>query len=323
MSETWSLLRNDKVQPQLEIIHGLHTGARLDLDDGEYSVGPTPSADIVLRDKGVLAHHALLRIELGEVRVEATGGEVSVGAMKVAAGHGCRVKLPAVINIGEASLRLSRGGGTDSMLAGRMKSFARVFSDRPMEIAGGVLLCAVAATLVSQALSPSAPEGMKSEVAVSGTMGLPPAAEDGAAKKAASAAAAAATVKQAADDLQSKLREAGIHGLRIEADNQRILAQGRLSEAQAGQWASIQRWFDETHGSDVVLTANVGIGQMAGGPLLRLQSVWYGERPYIIADSGSRYYEGSVLDSGWVLQSISKDRVLLRKENETFALTYR
>lgn len=147
--------------------------------------------------------------------------------------------------------------------------------------------------------------------------------EDRASSKAADAAAAASTIKQAADDLGAKLRDAGINSVRITAENQRISAQGRVNETQAAQWASIQRWFDEAHGANVVLTANVGIGQATGGPLLRLQSVWYGERPYIVADNGSHYYEGSVLDSGWILQSINDARVLLRKDNETFALTYR
>ena len=319
MSETRSVLRTDAAQPQLEIVQGLHAGVRLDLKDGEYSVGPTPNADIVLRDKGVLTQHALLRIELGEVRVEATGGDVTVGTMKVAAGHGCRLRLPAVINIGEASLRFSRGDEADGTLFGRMVAAAK---GRPMEVAGGVLLCAVAVTLVSQTTPRMPPESAKSQLAVSAPAARA-AAEDGVAVKAANAATAASTVKQAAEDLESRLHAAGIRSVRVVADDQRVSAQGRLTAAQAAQWTAIQRWFDEKHGSNVVLTANVATGQMAGAPLLRLQSVWFGDRPYIIADNGSRYYEGSVLDSGWILQRIADDGLLLRKEDETFALTYR
>jgi hypothetical protein len=112
--------------------------------------------------------------------------------------------------------------------------------------------------------------------------------------------------------------------VRIGVDDHRISAQGRLSETQAAQWSAIQRWFDEKHGaSGVVLTANVAMGPMAGAPLLRLQSVWFGDRPYIIADNGARFYEGSVLDSGWILHSIADDGVQLRKDDEIFALTYR
>ena len=319
MSETRSVLRPDAAQPRLEIVQGLHAGVRLDLKDGEYSVGPTPNADIVLRDKGVLTQHALLRIELGEVRVEATGGDLTVGNLKVAAGHGCRLRLPTVINIGEASLRFSRGGEADGTLFGRMMAAAK---GRPMEVAGGVLLCAVAVAVVSQTAPRTPPESAKSQLAISASAARA-AAEDGVAVKAANAATAASTVKQAADDLESRLHAAGIRSVRVVADDQRVSAQGRLTGAQAAQWTAIQRWFDEKHGASVVLTANIATGQMAGAPLLRLQSVWFGDRPYIIADNGSRYYEGSVLDSGWILQRIADDGLLLRKEDETFALTYR
>jgi hypothetical protein len=322
MSETRpSSLRPTSVQPLIEIIQGLHAGVRLDLQDGEYSVGPTPSSDIVLRDKGVLNQHALLRIERGEIRIEATGGDLSVGNLAVAAGHGCRLRLPAVIKIGEASLRLSHGGADETTPMGRMTSSLK---GRPLEVAGGIILCAIAATVVSQALPGAAPESPKSELAVSSGVARAASAEDNSAAKAASATAAASTVKQAADDLEGKLRAAGIQTVRIATENQRVSAQGRVSELQAAQWTGIQRWFDETYGPRaVVLTANVATGQMAGAPLLRLQSVWYGERPYIIADNGSHYYEGSVLDSGWILQRIGDDGLLLKKENETFALTYR
>ena len=319
MSNTRSLLRSDPVQPQLEIVQGLHVGVRIDLKDGEYSVGPTPNADIVLRDKGVFPQHAVLRIERGEVRVEATGGDLSVNDLKVAAGQGCRLRLPVVINVGEASLRLSQSGEMDGTLFGRMMTSAK---GRPMEVAGGVLLCAVALAVVSQAARQSPPESARSQLAISADAARA-AAEDSGVVKAANAAASASMVKQAAADLESQLRVAGIRGVRIVADEQRISAQGRLTDAQAAQWGAIQRWFDGKHGSQVVLTANVLTGPMTGAPLLRLQSVWFGDRPYIIADNGSRYYEGSVLDSGWILQRIADDGLMLRKEDETFALTYR
>ena len=321
MSETRSVSRSVVVQPQLEIVEGLHAGVRLDLSDGEYSVGPTPNSDIVLRDKGVLARHAILRIERGEVRVEATGGEVRVGTLRIAAGNGCRLRLPAVIHLGEASLRLSRGDGADATLFGKMTTAARGLSDRPMEVAGGVLLGAVAIAVAMQTAPRTAPDIARSQLAISGAAERPASAEDVVAAKASSAAAAASTVKHAADDLENRLRVAGVNGVHITTDNQRVSAQGRLTAAQGAQWGAIQRWFDEKYGASVVLTVNVALGQ--SGPLLRLQSVWFGERPYIIADNGSHYYQGSVLENGWILERINDDGLLLRKEDETFALNYR
>lgn len=323
MSETRSLLRTDPVQPQLEILAGLHAGVRLDLEDGEYSVGPTPNADIVLRDNGVFPKHAVLRIAGGVVHVEATGGDVSVGTLKVAAGQGYRLRLPAEITIGEASLRLSRPGDTDHTLFRKVASAARGLSSRPIEVAGSVLLGAIAVTMVSHGVSQAPAESERTEYAVSSDAARVALMEEGATAKASRTAVAASTVKQAAEDLESRLHAAGIQSVRISAEDQHVTAQGRLSDGQTPKWAAIQRWFDETYGSQVVLAANVAIGALAGGPLLRLQSVWYGDRPYIIADNGAHYYEGGVLDSGWTVQRISDERVLLSKDNETFALTYR
>jgi hypothetical protein len=323
MSETRSLLRTDKVQPQLEILQGLHAGVRLDLEDGEYSVGPTPNADIVLRDKGVSPRHAVLRIAGGVVHVEATGGDISVGALKVAAGQGCRLRLPAEITIGDASLRLSRAGETDHTLFSKVASAAKGLSSRPLEVAGGVLVCAIAVTMVSHAVPQSPPESDRPEYAISSDAARAALMEEGATAKASRTAVTASTVKQAAEDLDSRLHAAGIQSVRVSAEDQHVTAQGRLSDGQTAKWGAIQRWFDETYGSQVVLAANVAVGALAGGPLLRLQSVWYGDRPYIIADNGAHYYEGGVLDSGWVVQRISDERVVLSKDNETFALTYR
>lgn len=325
MSETRSLMRSEAIQPQLEIVEGLHTGVRLDLDDGEYSLGPTPNCDIVLRDKGVLPQHAVLRIERGQVRVEATGGDLLVGEVKVTTGHGCHVRMPAVITLGEAALRLSRGAETDATLFSRMRTATKGLSNRPMEVAGSVLFCAVAVAALSHLPSQSTPESERTQIPISTETVPASLADDNAVDPPREAMAAvpagSAAVKQAADEFDSRLRAAGIQSLKVEAEDGRVAARGRLTNGQAAQWAVIQRWFDQTYGSQVVLTANVVIGN--NGPLLRLQAVWYGERPYIIADNGAHYYEGGVLDSGWIVTRISDERVLLSKDNETFALTYR
>jgi hypothetical protein len=304
MRETQVLSRSERGRPQLEIVRGLHSGVHLDLSDGEYSFGPTPNADIVLRDGGVLAQHALLRVEGRQVRIEAIGGAVSVDGVNIAVGHGCRLRMPATLTIGEATLRLSRGAGADGMM--------KKLSGRPMEVAGGVLLCALAVTAVSEAMRSTPAEPSKSALTVSSAAVRPAAAPD-----------TAATMKQAADELETRLRAGGLNGVRVVSQDQRISVQGRVGDAQVPQWTAIQQWFDEKYGSSTVLTSNVVVGQMTNTPLLRLQAIWYGERPYIIADNGARYYEGSVLDSGWILQRIGDDSLLLRKENESFSLSYR
>jgi hypothetical protein len=307
-------LTPQSVLPQLEIVEGLHQGVRLALDGAEYTVGPNAQSDIVLRDEGVLPNHAKLVLEGSELRVEATGGEVGVGKSRIGIGQGCKVRLPATVTIGKATLQFvpGRGGGSP------FKAALDRAAEHPVGIAGGVLACAVAALVITQGMKPAGSNPIAAASIVDQNF-----SEMRDAGRLNAAATAPATTDSAVAELTARLQEAGIHTIRIGSSDGRVSAEGRLSEQQAGEWASIQRWFDGKYGSSAVLTANVAIGAISGPPPVRLQAVWFGQRPYIIAENGSRYYEGAVLESGWIVQRIAEDRVVLGKASETLALMYR
>lgn len=307
-------LTPQSVLPQLEIVAGLHHGVRLALEDSEYTVGPNAESDIVLRDDGVLPNHAKLLLEGNELRVEATGGEVTVGKSRIAAGQGCRVRLPATVSIGKATLQFAPGAGAP----GTLRSALASASEHPMGVAGGVLACAVAALVASQGMKAPGADPIAAASVIDQNF-----SEMRDAGRLNTAALSPSAAEGAVSELTGKLQEAGIQTIRISANDGRVAAEGRLSEQQVGEWASIQRWFDGKYGSSAVLTANVAVGAISGPPPVRLQAVWFGQRPYIIAENGSRYYEGAVLESGWVVQHIAADRVVLNKASETLALTYR
>jgi hypothetical protein len=311
MHSTNTQLSPQSVFPQLDIVDGLHHGVHLALEDAEYSVGANAESDIVLRDEGVLPNHLKLRLEGSELRVEATGGDVVVGKVKVAAGHGCRVKLPAKLAIGKAVLRIAPGAGA---------ARPGLSLKHPAGIAGGILTCAVAGLFISNSMKVA--ELDWNPVAATNVVEQNFSEGRDAGRLNATALSPAAA-ESAVSELNAKFQEAGISTIRLNSSEGRVSAEGRLSEEQSAQWASIQRWFDAKYGSSAVLTANVAIGPIAGPAPVRLQAVWFGQRPYIIAENGSRYYEGAILESGWVIQRIAEDRVVLSKESETLALTYR
>src|SRR5262249_23766428 len=116
MSDTQILPRVPAAMMQLDIVGGLHSGVHLPLDEGDYAIGSSAEADIVLRDEGVEPQHVIICITGNEVRVEAIGGDVQVNDEDVAAGHGCRLRLPATLAIGTASLALARLGGGPSLV---------------------------------------------------------------------------------------------------------------------------------------------------------------------------------------------------------------
>ena len=307
------------VFPQLDIVEGLHHGVNLALDGAEYLVGANVEADIVLRDEGVLPNHAKLFLGKSDLSVEATGGDVVIGKTRIAIGHGSRVRLPAKLTIGKAVLQIAPGARTGRSLIDP-RGIVDHAAQHPVPVASAALACAAAALFVSQAMRGAAPDWTP---VIAANLADKAFSETRNAGPLNAAALSHSSTESAAAELGEKLKEAGINTIRLNAGNGRISAKGRLSDEQAADWTSVQRWFDTKYGSSAVLTTNVAIGPLSGPAPVRMQAVWFDKRPYIIAENGSRYYEGAILESGWIVQQIAENRVVLRKADETLALTYR
>ena len=300
---------NAASRPELEIVGGLHKGASIALDDGEYSIGSTANAGIILTDAGVAPQHAILRIDRFATHIEATGGDVGVNGKLITQDHGCRVRLPGAIAIGEARIKLTRAGEGSGLVPGALAPLANFVSARPFMAAGSIVFCALAFSIASRGLPISPNPSVQGPVKGNGEK--------------ASAAVTPSLVQEAATKLSTQLRSVGINSLKITPADQHVAVSGSVARRDANAWANTQQWFDETYSGRIVLTANVAVGDSKDLPAIRLQAIWYGERPYVILEDGSHYYEGAVLDSGWTLQRIAEDRVVLQKGGETLALTYR
>lgn len=315
-------------KPELEVVGGFHTGVSLALDEGSYSIGSTPEADIVLRDRGVAAEHALLRIEGRNFRIEAVGGDLGVGEELITQGHGCRLRLPIEIALGDARIKLSHPGLNEAaFLPGRLQPIGRFAAGRPIMTVAGVICCALAITVVARQaplpakMAEASPEpklpltktAYYSDVESLNKIGT----------KAATEISPQATADEAAAQLVARLKSVNIQSLKVSTADKRVVINGSLTKREAPAWTSVQQWFDESYGGRLVLTANVAIGEGKSAPALRLQAIWFGERPYVITEEGAHFYEGALLDNGWILQRIAEDRVVLEREGESLALTYR
>lgn len=313
--------------PELRVVGGLHTGVCVSLEGESYSLGSTPKEDIVLRDAGIKPHHAILRIVGHDVRVEAMGGDLIVGGELVSVGHGCRLRMPVDIRIGEASLHLSRRGASGSIGKRLQPALAQIVK-RPMIAASGVLFCALVVTVASKGVQVSTDEKI-SRLNMGGSQTVAVVSEQHALNDPGRLLLPGHSeldqtpMQQIKNRLMQKLDEVGITTLTAVTADGQILMRGRIAPELELAWLATQRWFDETYTGQAVLTSQVAIG---GGsmPDLRLGAIWYGERPYIVLDDGLQYYEGANLGSGWVVQKITEDRLILKHpfKNETFALTY-
>jgi Inner membrane component of T3SS, periplasmic domain/Inner membrane component of T3SS, cytoplasmic domain len=346
----------------LESTAGFHRGVRLALEPGDVRIGSTPGADIVLRDAGIAAEHAVLRVGRRTIDLHAIGGEVRVGENVIANGFGCALQAPIDLTIGEARLRIS---------IERNQAPAR-----PAILIAGALLFAVPA-LGLAAMRPAAPKAYDltsvaraeapgdetlSVTGASRLMADLPAADRQAASRLMANLPAAdrqfiqhclstrpgISVREAiaelngcdrqpppnpgpalnAEDAGRKLAEhldaSGLSGLRVNTGGGQVVVTGSIMKQQTDAWTEAQQWFDAAYRGRLVLVAKVTLTEAKKPmPVVNVQAVWFGERPYIITAEGNRYYKGAFLDNGWTIKDIADGRILLAKDGETLALVVR
>jgi hypothetical protein len=329
----------------LECTDGFHRGAHLELEPGDFRIGSTAGADIVLRDAGIAA--AILRVGPRSIDLHAVGGDVVVGEETVANGYGCALRAPIDLTIGEARLRIS---------IERNQAPAR-----PAILIAGALLFAVPA-LGLAAMRPAAPKAYDltsvaraealgdetlSVTAASRLMADLPAADrqfiqhclstrpgisvreaiaelNGCDRQPPPNPGPALNAEDAGRKLAERLDASGLSGLRVSTGGGQIVVTGSIMKQQTDAWTEAQQWFDAAYRGRLVLVAKVTLTEAKKPmPVVNVQAVWFGERPYIITAEGNRYYKGAFLDNGWTIKDIADGRILLTKDGETLALVYR
>jgi len=347
----------------LESTAGFHRGVRLELEPGDVRIGSKPGSDIVLRDAGIAAEHAVLRVGRRTIDLHAIGGEVRVGEKVIANGYGCALQAPVDLTIGEARLRISTGRNpaTAPTSAGPGDAPARPRISVALMIAGALLIAVPALGLaamrptakVNDLLTSVAPaeapgkETLSLPDAASRFMADLPAADrrlierclstrSGISMREAIAQlngcdsppqptpAPALNAEDAGRKLTERLNASGLSGLRVNAGGGQVVVTGSITKQQTGPWTEAQQWFDAAYRGRLVLVANVTSTEVKKpAPVVNVQAVYFGERPYIITTEGNRYYKGAFLDNGWAIKDIVDGRILLTKDGETMALVYR
>ena len=294
-----------------EVVRGLHDGVRVMLESGVYRIGSTAEADIVLRDAGVVPGHAVLGVQRGNVRLEATGDNVGIGSQTVLKGHGCRLRLLLEFSIGEACLRLSH---VEPQSGGRS----------PWAVTGLAVASVCAIALLALGF-------LREEGKARVELAPPPAPTTRLASSDPAAGLAALarsereqvvdprTLERAQQEVAAHLKDAKIHMLRVNVEDGRLTVSGILLAHERAKWSEIQYWFDQTYRGRLELAANLTENKP---PNLQLRAVWFGDRPYVITADGQHFNQGAVLDDGWVVQEIAQDHLLLAKDGDTESFSY-
>lgn len=295
----------------LEVVAGRHAGVRVPLDAAGCCIGSAGEADVMLRDPGVAPVHVRLELGRSGLRIEAAGADVGVGAEVLPLGHGCRVRLPAELILGEARLCISKPA-TSSRSGGVIAEGVRRLRDaigaRHAVAAGTLAVSLVALSVIAFGLPHGAGERPAGTTADARVPAAPP--------------GAAASLEEAMRELTRRLDQARLRSLRVGILDGSLSVTGRLAKREADAWRTIERWFDQTYGGRLVLAAKVTVGDGWTLPPPQLRAIWFGVRPYIITVDGAHHEPGSVLDNGWAVAEIGQGRLVLTKDGETLALTY-
>jgi Inner membrane component of T3SS, cytoplasmic domain/Inner membrane component of T3SS, periplasmic domain len=327
---------SDLAKVTFEVLSGLHGGVLLRLENGDYQIGSTAEADIVLRDPGVAPAHAILGVQRGAIRLEATGGDVGIGEQMISKGHGCRLKLPLDLSLGEACFRLS---AVESQSAGRLHWAIAGIAVCFIVFAGLLTIGSfhyddlhaagtLPSGLVRLAGVPPSPSTVPTSTVP--TSSVPPLDRperdqdiDRVRSQVERSKKPGVDIDEALQELTARINGTNIRNLRVSAAQGRLLVSGLLDKRDVAAWSEVERWFDQTYQGRVILTTNFSVGGGQTMPVLQLRAVWFGEGPYVVTADGRHLTVGAGLDNGWTIKEIGQDRTVLAKDGESVPQSYR
>lgn len=338
-----------------EIRSGLYQGVAQDLAGGRHVLGSGEDADLMLLEPHLAPLHAALVLDDGTVRVEGLAdGIVVAGAGPVPAGSARTVRLPATITIGDLILSC-RNHATAPVSAAspgaRPPGGLRALFGRPAVpglAAAAVLTVAVSLTLINPIAGAAVLfDGAARDAAtrLSEAVGVdraaasvdtdpghhvpvppqtppaiqPPAPPLTGAKPA--ARPSKAPIDAAAEVLKEEAARAGLLNVHVSAGGGAVTASGSIEPGMTARWESLQKGFDERFAGDVTLVNSVAVKAEKLPASLGIEGVWRGAQPYILI-RGQRYLVGAVVDGGWVIREIERDRVMLEREGRLVAMRF-
>jgi len=280
----------------LHVLSGPHAGSLVELLSGSTTVGADSGNDVVLADPSLaLFHFALDRTEAA-TRLFATGGPVQLRAATLRPGSSASCREGMML----------QAGGTTFRLTGIAPPPRSVRTSRPAMFAAGIACAAIALGFLAMQAAGGA-DATSPPPLPAGVPVRPAAAIDRLA-----AAFAALRERLAAADL-------GSIALSMLADGS-VAARGAIMPQQMAAWRDAQHWFDGAYGASAVLVNQVTAAATTAP--LSIQAVWPGVNPYVIDGSGQKLFAGATLPSGWTLERIQPDRVVVGRGGQTLSVRF-
>lgn len=129
------------------------------------------------------------------------------------------------------------------------------------------------------------------------------------------------SVEGAADTLRREVEQSGLLNVQVKATAGAVAATGTIEPSMAGRWETLQQGFDERFAGEVALVNSVAVKTEKLPSSLGIEGVWRGPQPYIVI-RGQRYLIGAVVDGGWAIRKIERDRVMLERDGRLVAMRF-
>ena len=281
----------------LRITKGKHAGAMQSLYTAPLVIGSSLDADIILTDGSVLAKHLRLTPGASGAGLEALDGEVLFEGRSIRPGGKAQARYPFRVAFGDAELEIGEKGKTAMYPAAKIGALAAV--------------CAVSAALIYLSMPRGGSLAVIPEQAFLAAAPIKQAGPDG------------ELAKMAADALRDRLHFLNIDTVEVTPGEGMVGARGTIDAQRKGDWHSLEVWFDENFGQNIVLQSSVSasLENRAKAPIA-LQAVWAGKFPYIIDAEGNKHFEGAKINDGWVIEKIEEGGTIIRKGKQSLAMKY-
>ena len=282
---------------------GAQCGADVVISDGPRTVGGDVGDDIVLFDPALSRAHFSLARELRGVRLRALSGPICLqNGLELFPGDATLCFSTTWFRAGNSCFRLD------------VPDTPSASPPRPGRAPPRAALTGVASLVLCAAL-----------IGAAALLGATPVAEAGRAPAGTATTASpshpAFSTEHALAAMRMRLAATGIEAVQLTAGlDGSIEARGQLSASQRPMWQDVGRWFDAAYGGLTVLVDQVHVASET--PPLAVRAVWPGPSPYVVDGSGEKLFVGAALSGGWVIESITADRVLVRRGAQAYAVRF-
>lgn len=302
---------------RVSILSGLLEGASLNIKKNSFVIGSSPEADIVLVDDGIAIEHALITISksmLGTaVSVKALAEEVVCNDQTVSIES--IVTSRGILNLTLAGIELQIAECTNTKIGKNSINKEEVYSTETKETSEkyvakkkvfGNRITVLLVTILSifcyglafymSSQSEEAVEREFRDIKKEQVKELKP------------------------GEFLAKLRDViSAGGLKDQVsvkmkNKDSIQVIGVIRKGYVSKWETVLEWYDSYPNAPLLISDVTE--QKEGRSLPSIALVWYGLEPYAIFSSGKKYRVGDIADSGWKVESISRDSITVVRSDD-------